>query len=368
MLFSPVYPQIDWEFSGYVVDFPIYQNAHKILVGEGTNLFVNLSRLRLRPVVYVGNNTRLNLEYEIDALYQSSALQFTPAEGAATRQYFRWRWSPVNETRWKLVHFIDRLYLRQDFAFGNVIIGRQRVAWGTGRIWNPTDLFNPLNPANFQKIEKDGADLVTVQFYLDNFTDVTLVWNPRRSPRAHNAGFRFRDHIGEYDWSLMGGVFDERIVVGGDFAGNLGDAGVRGEGMVSINRKAAGERFVRFVVGADYQFTSRVYALIEYQHNGEGRRDPRKYDVFGLLEGRLINLAQNYLFLQSLVQFSPLLNGALAWNQNIDDGSGFVLLTASYSLTENAFLNAGLQLFYGRELDEYWYYPNSLFLQGEFYF
>ena len=47
-----------------------------------------------------------------------------------------------------------------------------------------------------------------------------------------NGGFRFRTNYSEYDLSLIGGYFDKRIVIGGDFAGNLFEAGVRGEGKI----------------------------------------------------------------------------------------------------------------------------------------
>ncbi|MBZ0199607.1 MAG: hypothetical protein K8H86_07055 [Ignavibacteriaceae bacterium] len=42
--------------------------------------------------------------------------------------------------------------------------------------------------------------------------------------------------------------------------------------------------------------------------------------------------------------------------------------TAVYSAGENFYFNIGAQLTYGSEFTEYWYYSNSLYLQGEYYF
>lgn len=364
----PAAGQTEWAFSGYWVNLPIYQTANDLTIFRSEAAFLDLNRLRLRPTLYVGESGRLALEYEATLLYQSAGLFFSPTTVQTGRQVVDARWTPVNEAHWQITHFIDRLYWRQDFAFGNVVIGRQRVAWGTGRIWNPTDLFNPINPAAFDKIEKDGADLLTTQIYLGNFTDITLVVNPRERLRDTNAGFRFRSNYRTYDLALVGGYFDRRVVIGGDFAGNLLNAGFRGEAIGSLDPDAPADFFSKFILGLDYQFTARLYALLEYQHNGQGRRDQRRYDLPALIEGRIINLAQNYLFGQAQVQLHALVNGGLGWNGNLDDGSGFFSLNLSYAYRSSIDVQMGGLIFYGDMLDEYWYYTPTAFLRGTIYF
>ncbi len=368
LLLKPIYAQPHFEFSGYVIDLPIYQNLNIPLLRVDEDLYLNLNRVRLRPTVNFNRDTRISLEYEIISLYQNAQTLFDNFQQQVSRQTFDWRWNLANEQRFTAIHFIDRLYFRHDFYIGNLVIGRQRVAWGTGRIWNPTDLFNPINPASFQKIEKDGADLITTQFYFGRLTDLEIVYNPQEKLADNNAGFRFRSNFKPYDFAMMGGYFDQRIVLGGDFAGNLLTAGFRGEGIISANKNDLNRNFVKFIVGLDFQFTSKLYTLIEYQFNGEGSTDPREYDLFALLDGDIINLSKNYIYFQSNYQLHPLLNTSFAYNANLNDGSGFFFVNAQYSVTENFYLSFGGQLFYGDKLDEYWYYPNSVFLQGEFYF
>jgi hypothetical protein len=87
-----------------------------------------------------------------------------------------------------------------------------------------------------------------------------------------------------------------------------------------------------------------------------------------LINGEIINLARNYLFVNAVYQLNPLLNTTLAYNANLDDRSGFVTLQASVSLKSNLDISAGAQLTWGSEFSEYWYYGNSLFFQGSFYF
>ena len=235
-------------------------------------------------------------------------------------------------------------------------------------MWNPTDLFNPINPATFDKIEKDGADAVSVKLYLGSFTDLHVVYNSQSSFDEHNLGVRFRTNAAEYDWSAVLGYFDKRYIIGGDFAGNLFDAGVRGEGILSIDEQEVEPNFVKFIIGLDNQFTSRLYALIEYQFNGEGRTDQSSYDLSRLVAGEILNLSKSYVFVHASYLLHPLLTASLSLNANLNDGSGFVGVLASYSMTENLYVHVGGLVFYGDRFDEYWYYPDSAYLKGEWYF
>jgi len=367
-----IYAQVETDFSGYVVNLPIYQTNNKTLAkafGFDESQFLNLTRVRLRPTFHIRENTRINIEYEITSIYINSENSFflnTPKK--SSHQLLNLTWTPVNEKDFSVTHFIDRLSIRQGFDWGNIEIGRQRVQWGSGRIWNPTDLFNPINPATFYKIEKDGADIISLNYVLGNFTDMDLVFNPNENFKNSNYGFRFRTNYNEYDISIMGGRFDNRIVTGLDFAGNLFDAGVRGEGIFSADENDFKNNFVKFILGADYQFTPELYGVVEYHFNGEGKKDKNNYELLRLVNNEIINLGQNYLYEGITYQFHPLLYCTFSNNTNLNDGSGYFGILTNYSLTENIYLNAGTLILYGGEFTEYWYYSKSFYFQGEFYF
>ena len=166
----------------------------------------------------------------------------------------------------------------------------------------------------------------------------------------------------------MGGYFDQRLVAGGDFAGNLFEAGFRGEGIFSTEKDDLADHFVKFILGTDYQLTSKLYALIEYQFNGEGETDKSKYEVVRLFRGEILNLSRNYVALNATYQIHPLVTASVALNMNLNDGSGFVTPLASYSVTEDFYLYFGGLLVYGGVGEEYWYYPTSVYAKGEWYF
>ncbi|MCB2203654.1 hypothetical protein KQI65_02815 [bacterium] len=367
--------QPELEFSGYVVDLPMYQRLPDYSEVFGVvpaafpadrNMSLNLTRLRLRPILRMWEGASLSLEHEMTLAVSSQNLLFEEGADMAGRQVVDLRWRPVDKEHVQLQHFVDRLYFRQNFVWGSIIAGRQRISWGTGRIWNPTDLFNPINPLSFDKIEKDGADALSFKYYIGNFTDLQFVVNPKKH-KAGNYAMRFRSNVDEFDLSAMGGWFDDRPVFGGDFAGNLFDAGVRGEFIYSGVQDET-DAYVRFILGADYQLTSKLYLVTEYLHNGEGAASPGKYDVLRLFRGEILNLGRDYMYLGGTYKLHPLVVASFGGSTGLGDGSGYISLNATWSTSDNSSLTAGMLLPWGEALDEYWYYPSSLYLQGDFYF
>jgi hypothetical protein len=369
-MFSEIYAQYDISFSGYFVDMTVYAYSliKKPSVIPQEDQLLNLTRLRLRPQFFLWSGARINLEYELDALLADNVKNSDLNQFTSNRQLINMKWDIFSGNKYYLNQYIDRLYFRQGFDWGNVIVGRQRISWGTGRVWNPTDLFNPINPADFSKIEKDGTDAVSATYSFGNFTDLNIVYNPQDKFKTNNAAFRFRTNYATYDLALIGGYFDRRYIAGFDFAGNLFVAGVRGEGIISMDKNDLSKEYAKLVFGVDNQFTTKFYAMIEYQYNGQGVTDKFSYDLLGLAKGEIINLNRNYLFLSCNYLFTPLFTGTISNNLDINDGSGFVLVSGSYSLTENSTLTFGNLITYGSEYSEYWYYQNTVYLQAEAFF
>ena len=360
-----------FELSGYTALYPAVErydgSAARYYRIERTAGAV-LSGTRLRAEVDLGEGGLLAADYEVTGLYHGSSPLFPVPSGRAGRQYLDMTWKPVSREHTTVVHTIDRLYWRYGFSSGTLTAGRQRISWGTGRIWNPTDLFNQINPASYSQLEKSGADALSLKFFFGPFTDIEAVLRPGRGEEPTDAGGRFRTNAGEYDISLAGGRFDGRIAAGGDFAGNLFDAGLRGEGIVSIDEKDSGDVWVKWILGIDNQFTPEIYALAEYHHNGEGMEDPRDYDLERLAEGGIVNLARSYLFLRVDCQVHPLVRLGSFVNHGFTDSSGFGGVTAEWSLSGNSDIGMGVQHAYGGEFDEYWYYPSTCYGSMVYYF
>jgi hypothetical protein len=366
--------EAQWEpsFSGYVLTLPAYLRLPESggtadSAGLSRNQMMDVTRLRLKPSLTLPWDGLVELEYEMAGIVQSAGQPVTVERKEIGRQVVDLRWTIAESERYSLIHFIDRLVYRQRFEAGELVLGRQRISWGTGRIWNPTDLFNPINPANFAKFEKDGADAVAAKLNLAPLSDLQIVWNPARDASS-NYGGRFRTHAGEYDVSLLTGYFDGAVVAGGDVAGNLGRMGVRAEVLASGIGADAPERYVKAIAGLDHQLTPELYALVEYQFNGQGVSDAAAYDLEALLRGEILNVARHYLALSATYLVHPLVTVALTGMVNADDGSQFYAGTASYSATDDLVLALGLQLFAASPGDEFWYYPGTTYAKIEYYF
>ncbi len=367
------FAQSNIEFEGYFQNFPVVQflpNNLSSLYNTEQRLELDISRLRLKPVFYISGNTRINLETETDIFVFNKLTDIFGLNAEKTnRQIVKLKWLSKSKNIY-LLNFIDRFYLRCDFDWGNITIGRQRISWGTGRIWNPTDLFNPISPTAFYKKEKEGADAISGKISLGNFTDLNLVFNPSEKLSSSNYGLRFRTNLFEYDVSIMAGRFDGTNVIGADFAGNLSQAGIRGEGIYFAGNKYRKKGFVKYILGIDYQFTPKFYALVEFHFNGEGEKKKENYpaEFSRLIKGEILNLGRSYLAIGSTYNASPLLNLTFTNINNLIDGSSVWSLQADYSLTENSYFDFGFQYMLGEKYSEYWYFPVSLYLLYEYYF
>ncbi len=370
---------IELDFNGYVYVLPTYQKLPKSaklfnISEDNDSYFMDLNRFRLRPTLHLSEDTRITMHYELDFSVSNAIIPYQTNYGKTNRQVLNLHNKFIDnkiDNNWNLIaeHFIDLLYFKHSFDFGEITAGRQVISWGVGRVWQPTDLFNPLNPANFSKFEKDGVDAVSFKYFAGNFTDIEFVYNFRETIKQSNVGARFRTNFNEYDVSLMTGYFDEKYAVGADFTGNFFGAGLRGEAIYKFH-KDKDSSFFKCIAGLDYQFTSDIYGLIEYQFNGEGTANKDKYINYfeRLAKGEIQNLGKNYLTSNFTYLIHPLVNSGLMVLTNLDDMSGYVGLNASWSALDELNLKLGTMFFWGEEKTEYSYYSTAVYLIGEFFF
>ena len=137
--FPKTFAQYEFTLSGYAVDTPVYtfSSDKTPTFFPKENQLLNLTRLRLKPQIFLWSNARINIEYEMDALLAKNINNSELNQVTKNQQLINMKWDIASGNKYKLSHYIDRLYFRQGFDWGNIIAGRQRISWGTGRIWNP---------------------------------------------------------------------------------------------------------------------------------------------------------------------------------------------------------------------------------------
>ncbi|MDP4229666.1 MAG: hypothetical protein Q8916_04595 [Bacteroidota bacterium] len=134
------------------------------------------------------------------------------------------------DTRSVVIHSIaDRAYVKYADDSWDIRLGRQRINWGISSIWNPNDLFNAYNFLDFDYEERPGSDALRLQYSTSSSASIETALNPGRTWNDAIGAGLLRWNAWGYDFQALAGIFRTDLVVGGGFAGSLGEVGLKGE-------------------------------------------------------------------------------------------------------------------------------------------
>jgi hypothetical protein len=170
-----------------------------------------------------------------------------------------------------------------------VRVGKQRIAWGSGFAWNPTNRLEPPKSALNTTLEQEGALAVRLDWVPASWASVVLVGattdaSPRDLPlatpepeRHDSAALRARFVVKATDLALVvSGGRNQRTLLGLDLGRDLGWAAVHAEAALYEGAEMLPPRddtvFFRIVAGALWTAGGNAFAL-EYFYNGEGYSD-----------------------------------------------------------------------------------------------
>lgn len=250
-----------------------------------------------------------------------------------------------------------RMHFDFNLPQAKLVLGRQRIAWGSGRIWNPVDLFNPISPLAIEPDQRDGVDAVNLEYYPGAFSLLNIVYAAGGERRDDSFGVRAGTQFAGYDVKLMAGEFRRDVVAGLEFAGSVGSSGVRGE--LTYTDADAGGDFWRAVAGWDHSFPSTLYLMFEYLYNGGNVDNPLGPGGFTLDDNPRVFTSgiatrnRNFLGAAAAYELTPLLQASALLVYDIDDASSFVAPSLVYSVLEDLDLTLGAQLFSGDDTSEY---------------
>ena len=179
--------------------------------------------------------------------------------------------------RWR--HLLYRGYLKLETGHADLVVGRQRIPWGVGRLWNPIDRFNAIPPLAIEADQSPGVDGIDLKLRASGFSFLELAWAPADGPDDLYAA-RWHGVLGDADYSLVAGSFEEAWTFGGDLAANLGGAAARLEVVYAdptrkfwpLGRATPKEvpAYFQVVASLDYNLDvgSGLYLLVEHFYNG----------------------------------------------------------------------------------------------------
>jgi hypothetical protein len=151
----------------------------------------------------------------------------------------------------------DRLYAEWNKGKWNIKAGRQRINWGMNLAFNPNDIFNAYNFLDFDYEERPGVDALRVQYYTGDFSGLDLAVKGGDSLQAVGVALRWFFNTRGYDIQILSGISNGDFCIGTGWAGNIGNAGWKGEMTYfsPVNNQGA-KRSFSASAGVDYTFGS----------------------------------------------------------------------------------------------------------------
>jgi hypothetical protein len=344
--------------SGYVKNLNIVSFSENPLVGNSDEHFLhNRINLRICPM----KNLTVGAEFRNRFLYSGTTAETPSVKDGMNED------AGLIDMSWNIgnndnpVHLnsqIDRLWI----AYGNdkvdLRIGRQRVNWGINTAWNPNDIFNAYNFIDFDYSERPGTDAVRFQYFGKKMRGFEVVVAPSENWKEATSAFMYKFNAKEYDFQLIGGQAKEDITAGFGFAGNLKNAGLKGEvqWFAPWNGFKDSTHTLTGAISADYAFRNSLYISGSILYSSNGIEDSNPIALASFFSGAPLD-AKNLMptkyngFLTMSYPITPLLNSSLAVIYGYGPHLLLINPTVTYSILENWDLMLTAQLFFS-ELPE----------------
>ena len=327
-----------------------YDDTHYMgLAGEGRTFIDGAAQLRLTSQWSLSDRITFDIHYEVVASggQTREAVSRLPRGNDVLRLI-----SPApsddqnllsmtdvlaDEDDYIIYHRIDRLAAAYSGDLATFRIGRQALTWGNGLIFNPMDLFNPFAPSDIIRDYKSGLDMAVLQAFAGGFSDIQLVWVPRRSLESgtfsssdSTYGAKFKFATGEIDVDLMMARDWGDPKAGLGLVGYWGDAAWRADALWTVLAESDTKNgFLAAVANIDYAWNwidRSWYGFVELFHNGLGDDDalaalqePALRDRIS--RGQLFTTARWYLDGLVQVELHPLVQAYISAIWNLEDRS-----------------------------------------------
>ncbi len=280
-----------------------------------------------------------------------SALQVTRTQAAA-RRLVDFDHVLVDRGRFVLQDNLDLLAVKVTLPRGEIVAGRQVLSWGTGRLWNPTDLLSPFAPTDVDREVRHGVDAVRFSMPLGKTSLLDVLYLPQKEGWAQGGVARVQANFKGFDVSASAAKYVSDVVVGADTAGDLGPLGVHAEAAYTHALSTpdpqlaadAGQRFVRAVAGVDWRRGDWILSA-EYYFNGYGAADAQGYAAKlrsdRIVRGEISGAGRHYIGFSTVWKTTELLSVQTLVISNVRDPSAIVIPVLEDWARQNVIVRAG---------------------------
>jgi hypothetical protein len=274
--------------------------------------------------------------------------------------------SNAHDLTWQ--HLLYRGWVRYQGDDLELTVGRQRIALGRARLWNPTDLFNPIPPLAIEGDQRIGVDSVVARVRVTSDLWASTIVAPQDRDDLYRSALRLELSRRSVDAALMFARIETDSVYGFDFASNVGDAALRGEGTWTFHEH--GGHTTQLVGSLDYTFDigAGLYALVEHFYNGNTFSRETLRDTLTALPpltpeqglslltqpgvlplSQLVTSSHNQTGLELGYDLTPLLRLDLLWIHDWEGPSEALFPVLTWSALQSLELSLGAQVFGGRD-------------------
>lgn len=383
-----------WSAHGYLKSFAVVQDKLKLNNAPpgfeaGDRLYQSQNAVRLMFEYFHGNSAAFEFHYEVSPVYYSSPVGQNPlADSTFAVAANSYRLTDPNSTlggkkdKSIIYQNLDRLNVQVNFRSGDLTVGRQAISFGSARIINPTDVFLPFDVKTLNQEYRIGIDAIRFQKPLNDLSELDMGVILGLDGKKENSALFVRalTNISGADVSGTLMRYSQQNLIGAGIQSSLGDFGF----WLEVAHVWGDAEYSRLSTGLDYAFTESIFGIIEYHFSAAGATSPEGYlslaNEIAFQKGGVFLLGQNYLISAISWVASALLSVSVQSLINLDDSSAFLSLSGEFSVSENLYLNFGVYLFFGEQIEfsqtspgfaigsEYGGSPKLEFLSLKYYF
>lgn len=261
----------------------------------------------------------------------------------------------------------DRAYINWNQNDWQARVGRFRINWGMTTVWNPNDIFNSYSIYDFDYEERPGTDAIMISKKLGFASSIDMVFNPNSNSELDSYATRYLFNKQGWDMQVLLGKSHLDYVLGAGFAGDIYGAGVRGEfsWFEPTQSHYDNQDLVASSVSSlemDYRFNSVNNWVLQ----GSVMHISEPQDVDSAMSYLNLPLTARTLSFTHWTWYSSLgfdissLSRMNIMGSYYDDGSYFIGLNQTYSLSDNWQLIGVVQYFDGMKDSVFGENPSTL--------
>jgi hypothetical protein len=275
-------------------------------------------------------------------------------------------WTIDEGPRHHAYHRLDRFALDIRSGGLGITVGRQAVSWGSGRVFQPIDLFNPFAPTAIDQDFKPGDDIVLIDKSFPT-SNIQMLYVGRRDAEGNvhrdvaSYAAKWHGFLGSNEMEVLAARHYVDAVYGFIFRVPVGGALMRTD--VTATRLEDGEWYTSGIFNIDYSLSVAERPMLifaEYFHNDFGVQELPSTPAMlpqslldRLSRSEIFNVMRDYFAVGASYQWHPLWSQNMTAITNLNDNSKLLITSLNYSPTDFTSLQIGLTTVFGKPGEEF---------------